>query len=118
MREIINGVDVSECCYFERENAPYYCTLYENECEAQNCYFQQLKRKEQECEKYKKYLADMKELAEIIITDDDKPACVNDDDCPLNGGAGLDNHCNLICPFIIAKKIADKINEVENRINN
>ncbi len=57
---IINGVGVSECCYFERENAPYYCTLYENECDAQNCYFQRLKRKEQECEKYKKYIESIK----------------------------------------------------------
>ncbi|HIS88910.1 TPA: hypothetical protein IAA87_05775 [Candidatus Avigastranaerophilus faecigallinarum] len=38
-----------------------------------------------------------------IITDDDSPACYENDDCPINGGYGFDNHCNMNCPLLIAK---------------
>ena len=49
---IIDGVRVDECCYFDYENDGYEdsCYIYQNECSAQNCYYKQLKRKEQECE--------------------------------------------------------------------
>lgn len=69
------------------------------------------------CNKFdncKKVLADIKEIAENIVNDNDKPSCVNDVDCPLNGGVGYDNHCNMKCPFILGKQILQKISEVEN----
>ena len=49
---IIDGVRVDECCYFDYENDGYEdsCYIHQNECSAQNCYYKQLKRKEQECE--------------------------------------------------------------------
>lgn len=53
---IIDGVDVSKCnwCDFEPDAEPY-CRINDGEdlsCEDNpNCYFKQLKRKEQECEK-------------------------------------------------------------------
>ena len=49
---IIDGVPVQDCCYFDYENDGYKdsCYIHQNECSAQNCYYKQLKRKEQECE--------------------------------------------------------------------
>mgnify|MGYP004640941019 CR=1 FL=1 len=50
---IFNGVDVSECRNYDRnqfwECKPFACHCYE----IPNCYFKQLKRKEQECNEYK-----------------------------------------------------------------
>ena len=52
---IIDGVDVSECAYFDYENeGTKECYAYSNECEANNCYFKQLARKTQECEELEK----------------------------------------------------------------
>ena len=52
---IIDGVPVQDCCYFDYENDGYEdsCYIHQNECSAQNCYYKQLKRKEQECERLK-----------------------------------------------------------------
>ena len=55
---IIDGVQVQYCCYFDYENDGYEdsCYIHQNECSAQNCYFKQLKRKEQALEEIEKYL--------------------------------------------------------------
>ena len=45
---IIDGVKVEECSYYNKDNTPYCCEVWDNECEAQNCYFKQLNRLEQE----------------------------------------------------------------------
>lgn len=45
---IIDGVKVEECSYYNKDNTPYCCEVWDNECEAQNCYYKQLKRLEQE----------------------------------------------------------------------
>lgn len=45
---IIDGVKVEECSYYNKDNTPYCCEVWDNECEAQNCYFKQCKRLEQE----------------------------------------------------------------------
>lgn len=55
---IIDGVDVTECCYITDENE---CEVYQTECEAQYCYYKQLQRKEQECGRYKQTLEDIKQ---------------------------------------------------------
>lgn len=64
---IINGVDVSGCRYFKKDeiqgeliiNCQNAATLTFNCSHASNCYYKQLKRKEEECEslkeKYSKY---------------------------------------------------------------
>ena len=54
---IIDGVPVQDCCYFDYENDGYEdsCYIHQNECSAQNCYYKQLKRKEQECEELKNF---------------------------------------------------------------
>ena len=56
---IIDGVDVSKCIYFQKEDDEYTCGAEECNgaivaCRAcDNCYYKQLKRKEQECERLK-----------------------------------------------------------------
>lgn len=40
----MSEIDVKDCCYYNSDNEPYCCELYVNECEAQNCYFQQLQQ--------------------------------------------------------------------------
>ena len=53
---IIDGCDVSKCIYFQQEDDEYTCGAEECNgaivaCRAcDNCYYKQLKRKEQECE--------------------------------------------------------------------
>jgi len=65
-----------------------------------------------ELRKTRKALVAIKPLALAILSNDDKPACVYESDCPLNGGSGFDNHCDMHCPFILAKIISDTIDEV------
>lgn len=48
---IIDGVDVSKCEFLKYDGIG--CGIDENYCRGANCYFKQLKRKEQECEKLK-----------------------------------------------------------------
>ena len=59
---IIDGVPVQDCCYFDYENDGYEdsCYIHQNECSAQNCYYKQLKAKEQECEELKKIINEAK----------------------------------------------------------
>lgn len=81
---IIDGVDVSKCEFYcftanfhkcdclggkARENS----TVGNLNCEDnQNCYFKQLKRKEQECEKLKQWKEDAKNLFKTQIDNADK----------------------------------------------
>ena len=56
---IIDGVDVSGCIFHSLTIMSYagynYCKCFECACECHNdCYYKQLKRKEQECEWLKK----------------------------------------------------------------
>ena len=69
---IIDGVDVSECKYFDCDSkeckSEYYVrygyeiTEYDSCRENTNCYFKQLKRKEQECEELKSDLTDLSKI--------------------------------------------------------
>ncbi len=63
-RIIIDGVPVQDCCYFDYENDGYEdsCDMYQNECSAQNCYYKQFKRKEQECEELIRKLSNQEQL--------------------------------------------------------
>ena len=52
---MIDGIDVSECIFHSLTAMGYagynYCKCFECACECHNdCYYKQLKRKEQECE--------------------------------------------------------------------
>lgn len=64
------------------------------------------------CTRYQECLGDIYILARRILRSNEPP-CFDDEECPVNGGVGFDNHCDLTCPFILAKKIIDKIREVE-----
>ena len=75
---IIDGVDVSGCKKYEHEIVRCNATL-KNMCfcggrctdkKNADCYFKQLKRKEQECNKYKQTLTEIEEIAMCIMDDD------------------------------------------------
>lgn len=65
---IIDGVDVSECEYYNKDdktcrevNGNYDTDICEfDKCENSNCYYKQLKSKEQECEELKKIINEAK----------------------------------------------------------
>ena len=71
----------------------------------------------EQAEHYKQALDEINILAGKIISNDDQPACVFDEECPLNGGTGFDNHCNETCPFVSAKQILDIISEAKGADN-
>lgn len=69
-KEIIDGVNVSECIFHSvttMGHAGYnYCKCSECACECHNdCYYKQLKRKEQECEELKRVKDNFFKHAEI-----------------------------------------------------
>ena len=76
---IINGIDVSICEYRDWRNSCHCDNSKENEGEKRvtgrggckynpNCYFKQLKRKEQQCEELKQKLEKEKALKETYLT--------------------------------------------------
>ena len=97
---IIDGVDVSGCKKYEHEIVRCNATL-KNMCfcggrctdkKNANCYFKQLKRKEQECDKLKQTLTEIEEIA----------MCIMDDDLEESSA------------YYDAKQILQKISEVED----
>ena len=67
----IDGIDVSKCKYIDIdfEKPICHCISQRNECEMpceynKDCYYKQLKRKEEECEELKQTLTEIKEIAE------------------------------------------------------
>ena len=73
---IIDGVDVSKCghyhygkCEIDYDEWNNEIIRY-NECQNNpNCYYKQLKREKQECERLKQTLAEIKEIAEDFYLD-------------------------------------------------
>lgn len=70
----INGIDVSECGYYNKDNEPYCCEIWDNECEAQDCYFKQrnryfkqLKRLQEENEELKEKIKSEKYIKENAL---------------------------------------------------
>ena len=122
---IIDGVDVAGCeDYGYRGKARYWCHNYDEPCtDYPNCYYKQLKRKEQECEELKhevelmmdcasckvdeckQTLTEIKEIAEIEIeckTYEIENDCFNETRCKA-----LNEHIDFI------KQILQKISECE-----
>ncbi len=68
---IIDGVDVSECRYlfddtsYKRSKKSCSITLKDCKYLGDKCYFKQLKRKEQECEKLKQELDEIENICQI-----------------------------------------------------
>ena len=73
---IIDGVDVSRCEYYNKDdktcrevNGNYETDICEfDKCENSNCYYKQLKRKEQECKelRFKEKLSQVKDTTEPL----------------------------------------------------
>ena len=64
---IIDGVDVADCEHLNACNKKMKCVILQDDvceidpyCEGCNCYYKQLKRKEQECEELKKIINEAK----------------------------------------------------------
>ena len=102
---IINGIDVSRCKHYKNRNciADYCLTdmpFSEAKCELNtNCYYKQLKHKEQECNRYKQTLSEIQQDLEFA-TYCESQECGCDDA----------NEC-LECT---KKQILQKISEVED----
>ena len=67
---IIDGIDVSGCIHYQYNMCTATkdnygdCSFYCKDYEMNDCYYKQLKSKEQECEKLKQTLTEIKEIAE------------------------------------------------------
>ena len=119
---IINGIDVSECCYaiLPKKQCPMKSMPYakETSCTAckenntklnfcknnPNCYYKQLKRKEQKCRKYKKCINNIRIINKDLFND----IC---DNCGWHNTDSCDPE-DCVCESLI--KIKQIINEVEN----
>lgn len=104
---IIDGVDVSECEYYDK-NCFWHCTHPDTDSykckENLDCYYKQFARKKQECEKYKQALDEIKEYTR-------KQFC---DNCEDIGSTEYNCHCEY-CEyqeyFDIISKAKDGKNE-------
>lgn len=61
-RIIIDGIDVSQCSHISNfENVLFVCEETGRECEvSKNCYYKQLKRKEQDCKEKDEHIKYLK----------------------------------------------------------
>lgn len=106
---IIDGVDVSECKYFDCDSkeckAEYYIRYgyeiekYDSCRENPNCYFKQLKRAEQKLEKTKDIATDLLSLT------NEYDNCYYKDKC---------NKCDKECQYKFVDKILQIIEGKEN----
>ena len=120
---IIDGVDVSECDHLKYDHIG--CDIDQTYCLGNDCYFKQLKRKEQECEKYKKGFEEDFAFNNELINDklqiglernrykqalDEIEKTINEDDfnlCPI------DDSCD--CHRGLEKDILAIINKVKEQ---
>lgn len=72
--------------------------------------FNEYQRLKQKFKKYYNALGEVENLTKGLFVE--QPPCVGEDDCPYNGGAGFDNHCNEFCQMIIGKEILNVITGV------
>ena len=138
---IIDGVNVAGCeDYGYRGKAGYWCHYYDEPCtDCSNCYYKQLKRKEQECEELKEEIGDLKEI--IQRHDNDNNALLSEFEDGLVDyyrrykeclteikeiAENMNNECFYDdfeckdcdmkngCTYFNKKQILQKISEVEN----
>ena len=101
---IIDGVDVSGCPYYIDSKGD--CSSHDCECIKcihNECFYKDYKRKEQECNKLKQTLTEIKEIAENMSNE----CFYADFDC---------KYCDMKngCTYFNKKQILQKISEVEN----
>lgn len=107
---IIDGIDVSECYGYVHNAKEYDCgetysKFHYRYCEENpNCYFKQLKRAEQECEKYKQALEEIEKQVKAMNNE-----CFYDDICDCNN-CDMKNGCSYYRKFNILN-IINKIKE-------
>ena len=113
---IIDGVDVSKCMYFNKWT-DHTCQLEgkgnaRTLCKSLDCYFKQLKRKEQECEELKKELqaqraftAHEQKLIYCVAYDE---SCKTGNDCKQKKCIFKDN-IKLKQALVEIKEIAEKV---------
>lgn len=65
--------------------------------------FNEYQRLKEKFNKYYNALGEVENLTKGLFVE--QPPCIGEDDCPYNGGAGFDNHCNEFCQMIIGKEI-------------
>ena len=109
---IIDGVDVSECAYFDYENeGTTECDAYGNECDANNCYFKQLARKTQECEELKERL--------VRTEEDLKYQCVDCMNCQSDryrkALEEIEGYCNNVLSFTAVRTTESDILDIISR---
>lgn len=78
---IIDGVDVSGCEFATKAETVWdeHCRLYDyNYCIGKDCYYKQLKRKEQECEAYKMEADEGKEINAELKAENEEWKYAND----------------------------------------
>lgn len=69
---IIGGVNVENCSYYNKDNYPYCCEVWDNECEAQNCYYKQLQQLKAENERLKEENKTLNALSDVLEEDNKK----------------------------------------------
>ena len=77
--------------------------------------FNEYQRLKQKFKKYYNALGEVENLTKGLFVE--QPPCIGEDDCPYNGGAGFDNHCNEFCQMIIGKEILKVINKAKGEDN-
>ena len=75
--------------------------------------FNEYQRLKQKFKKYYNALGEVENLTKGLFVE--QPPCIGEDDCPYNGGAGFDNHCNKFCQMIIGKEILKVINKTKEK---
>lgn len=72
--------------------------------------FNEYQRLKEKFNKYYNALGEVENLTKGLFVE--QPPCIGEDDCPYNGSAGFDNHCNKFCQMIIGKRILKVINKM------
>lgn len=57
---IIDGVDVSKCEYYNKEDYPFDCDIFDCNCSEKNCHYKQLHRYKQAFEEIEEIVIDFK----------------------------------------------------------
>lgn len=113
---IIDGVDVSGCCNLEKDCDNFYCQEYGRNvyCNSNsNCYYKQLKYKEQECERWEeinKYSQD-KLLEQVKVVCKLKQTLTEIKEIAMGI---MDDDSEESSAYYDAKRILQKISEVED----
>lgn len=121
---IIDGCNVSECLFYQSNfeedydvKIKHFCSNWHNSCESannSNCYYKQLKRKEQECEKLKKELQAQRDFTaheqKLIYCVAYDETCKTGNDCKQGKCIFKDN--------IKLKQTLTEIKEIAKNMNN